>query len=463
MTTLINKEAERAVLNAALLDSEAAQEVIKLPENTFSDPFHAVVHRAIVQMGGKEVDLITVDKKLCEMGYTNTMTLVNMFTDTFHIRFAFKRYTDILRDLATRRKLVSEAEKLAEKATDISEDVPTVRDAAIASLRAVEATSGSGASMPASEAVVNFASYLDRIVAGDHSKHLYTGIPSFDSWLGGFYGPKLVVIGARPAVGKSAFALQIAYSAALRGKNVLLCSYEMGEEEIIARLVSRETMIPVDKIDRGQFDDNDYKRLGDAYASIYNLPLHLMTVGSKVSDIRREATRLMERGGLDAIFVDYLQLMTTNGASPDNRTQQVSEISRGLRTLSMELGVPVFALSQLNRDSTKDDRIPNMADARESGAIEQDANVFILLHKLSRAQVKDEMVDVYDMCEDNGQTLVLVIVDKNRQGRTGRAYAIFDGSIMTFIDASRQNPAVKALPPTWTASNKQSRMAHAEN
>lgn len=423
-------EAEEAVICLAVMHPNIAAETALLSQDMFTDPVCAAIHRVIVARKGNGIDLVTVVSDLNNVNGPSEEAVA--VCSQYFYKGHFKEYVDLMKEALSRRSLLALGQSLEEAAQNTGEDISVIRDKALKALRDIN-DSAEGTSITASAAVLKFANLVDRMANGDHSKIMYTGLPSFDAWLGGFTGSKLIVIGARPGVGKSAFALQIGDLAAKCGKRVLLCSYEMSEEDIVARLVSRRSKIPVSTFDRGVFTPEDYDGMNEAYADIHHIPLNILTVGNRVGDIRKEAMRLSENGGLDAVIVDYLQLMSASSAR-DGRAQQVAEISRELRLLSMELGVPIFALCQLNRNSESEGRRPAMSDARESGAIEQDANVFILLHDPDKAKIPSKLWGVYDWAEEAKKMLVEIVVDKNRQGRTGTTYAIFDGTSMTFTD-----------------------------
>ena len=268
-----------------------------------------------------------------------------------------------------------------------------------------------------------------------------TGISSLDSILGGFKPGEMVVIGARPSVGKSILALTFCVNAAKHGKRVLLVSLEMNEVEITERILANTANIPLNAMVNASMTDQNVMDLGASLGAVSRLPMWYCLEATTVERIRKAAYRLYEDGGLDMIAVDYLQLMEATLSGKQSRQEQIAEISRGLRKLSMELNIPVIVLSQLNRSSegySKDgqmtQREPTMSQARESGAIEQDANVFMLLHAPRRDEMStQEDADMWDAMKAKGMTLIRLIVDKNRQGKRGRILVAFDGEHMRFL------------------------------
>lgn len=266
-----------------------------------------------------------------------------------------------------------------------------------------------------------------------------TGIADLDRLTGGFRGGKLVVLGARPGVGKTALALHIASHVARHTGPVLIVSLEMDETEITARLVAAESGVDVQKLESGRLETDDWLRVTPAAAEVSQLPIRMTTSAATPMQIRREAHKVKEAQGLAMVMVDYLQLLRCDGKR-SSRYEEVSEISRELKLMAMDLGVPVLALTQFNRESEAGKngqaakRPPRMAEAKDSGSIEQDANLFIVQYAPGEPGSDPRDQQASAMCKGFGHEWQQLIVEKNRQGRTGVIDVGFDKPHMRFIN-----------------------------
>ena len=302
--------------------------------------------------------------------------------------------------------------------------------------------------IPISEACVSTYAQLeaDQQHPNEPSRKILSGISTLDNKLGGLRGGEYIAIGARPSVGKSILALTFCVNAAKQGKKVLLVSLEMNEVQITERILADQSDVPQNTITSGNLETDAWVGLARAIGPISGLPLWYSLEATTVEKVRRAAYQLYENDGLDMIAIDYLQLMEATYARKQSRQEQISEISRGLRKLAAELKIPILVLTQLNRssvnervDGKKVKREPTMSEARESGAIEQDANVFILLHNPDRDEMRDEAErETWDNLEQQGMTMMRLIIDKNRQGKRGRLTVAFDGDHMRFLPIVRK-------------------------
>lgn len=448
-----NLEAEASTLGAAILDSKCAKTLSEVPSEIYYDQRHQLIHAAVASLvkDGKPVDLVTMDQ---EMGNRNTLDMVGGPSYLVELCQAvpttvnMKYYLQIVQACAMRRQMRLISKELNEKLADPMQDPNEIREWAARTVRevrlgdTVQLISMNDACMATYEQLE-----ADQQKPDEPSKKIMSGIATLDNKLGGLRGGEYVAIGARPSVGKSILALTFCVNAAKQGKRVLLVSLEMNEIQITERILADQSDVPLNMITSGNLDMASWEGLAKAISPIAGLPLWYSLEATTVEKVRRAAYQLYENGGIDMIAVDYLQLMEATYAKRQSRQEQISEISRGLRQLAAELKIPVLVLTQLNRssvnervDGKKVKREPTMSEARESGAIEQDANVFILLHNPG----KDEMTtdsdrEVWENLDKQGMTMMRLIVDKNRQGKRGRLTVAFDGDHMRFLPIVRKD------------------------
>ena len=434
----LNLEAEQSVLGAALLDASAAELAAEMVQDDFSYPAHKIIHQAIRRMVNEHVpiDLVTMHKALMESnqmdlsggpGYLTQ--LINKTPTVANV----KTYITIVRECSSRRRLRAIGQELLDASADGLRTVDEIREQTALSIRDV--LSGESNLVTLSESIVETYDLMGS--KESISRAVPTGISEIDRCIGGgLLGSLLMVIGARPSVGKSILALTICLNAARSGKRVLFSTLEMDREEIDQRIFAREASVSLSEIVSRNIALDSWQLLADALPRISGLPLTYTTEAYTIEDLRRDAFRMYEDGGLDLICVDYLQLMHGSQRHYGTRQEEVADISRGLKQLARELKVPIIALSQLSRleKSNGKRQIPTMSDARESGAIEQDANIFILLHDPKYDELSSEYEkDLYKSLEEAGKTLILAIIDKNRQGRKAILWMAFDGDHMRIL------------------------------
>jgi len=257
-----------------------------------------------------------------------------------------------------------------------------------------------------------------------------TGFAELDKMTAGFQRNDLIIVGARPSVGKTAFALNIAQNVATTtGENVAIFSLEMGAEQLVMRMLCAEGNIDAQRLRTGSLTDEDWGKLTMAMGSLSNAGIFIDdTPGVKITDIRSKCRRLKQEHGLGMILIDYLQLILGSGRSGENRQQEVSEISRSLKQLARELQVPVIALSQLSRGvEQRQDKRPMMSDIRESGSIEQDADIVAFLYR----------DDYYDK-ESESKNIIEIIIAKQRNGPTGTVQLAFVKEYNKFVNLERR-------------------------
>jgi replicative DNA helicase len=430
-------EAEACVLGSILLDPEVLAEVAHLiSEDDFWSPAHREIYTAMCALDRKSspVDLITVAEelrlagKLESMGGTEALTsLVEMTPSPVNA----PQYARIVADYARLRKLLSATHEIQELCYSPGRQTTDVID--YAETLIFEATKREGSELFATLHDL-LGEAIDRLEHLFQRDHALTGIPSgfadLDQITAGFQPSNLVVVAARPSMGKTAFVLGLAQNAArLTKKAVAIFSLEMSKSELIQRLLASEAMIDLSHIRTGRMNDTEWKKLMTAAGRLANDPIYIDDTGAiTLMELRAKCRRLAARKEVGLIVVDYMQLMETGSFRREqNRQQDISEISRGLKLLARELSVPVVAVSQLNRaPEQRNPKTPLLSDLRESGAIEQDADLVIFLYRDSYYN---------DDSPEKGQAQV--IIAKHRNGPTARINLAFIEACTKFADLAR--------------------------
>lgn len=439
MDTTRNRSAELAIIGTALQDKPCAVNLSALPEDAFAHPDTAAAHRAIKRLiaRGAVPDLITVSDEMRQDEAEPEMMLVDAMQQGF-IPSLYGQYEALLLESRKRRILLSAGTALVQGATNPGESMDALTSTA---LEALQSSSGSMASTDMRHALEALMEALESSGKG----RCTTGIAELDRLTGGFRGGKLVVLGARPGVGKTALALWMAVHTARHTGPVLIVSLEMDEAELMTRIAASESGVDVQAMETGKLESDEWDRLTASYGELDRLPIRISTRATTPLQIRREAAAMQSRQGLAMIVVDYIQLMRADGRH-QSRYEEVSAISRELKRLAMDLGVPVLALTQFNRNSETslggkaERRKPQMSEAKESGSIEQDANMFLIqwAPPVPTDQGTDAWED-YHACEVNGWEWQILSVDKNRQGRTGFFSLAFDKPHMRFMCLDRRS------------------------
>ena len=432
-----NLNAEESLLGALLLSKEVVSQVSELQmlAEHFYKPAHQHIYSAIrgLMANGHAVDVVTVADELRRNGLLDDVGGVQSLNELQNATPAISnagRYAKIVQDTAILRKLISVAGEITELAYMEPDDVTKALDEAetkvfeVAEDRVIDSTRQLSDLLP-----VAMDKLQETFERGDTITGTATGFNDLDEILSGLQPSTLNIIGARPAMGKSALGLNIAAHVAKNThKPVLVFSLEMGHAELTQRILSSEAEVESQKLRTGRLQEPDWTKIGRAINRIDNIPLYLDdNPRVTVMEIRAKARRLKARaGGIGLIVIDYLQLMS-GGINPENRQLEVSEISRGLKILARELEVPIIALSQLSRGlESRADKRPMLADLRESGSLEQDADVVMFLYR-------DE---VYNRDSPDKASAELIIA-KHRSGPTGIARLVFRGQYTKFGNAAR--------------------------
>ncbi|MCH7669038.1 MAG: replicative DNA helicase [Acidobacteria bacterium] len=427
-------EAEESVLGAVLLSSEAINTALeKLHSEDFYHPSHQLIFEAITSLfdANEPIDAVTVAEQLRRSDSLDKIGGIGFLTkllDSVPVASSIDYYAGIVEEHALRRRLMNAGGQVAGYANEMELPLNEVLDLAEQSVYAVsDRRVGSGLALidPVLGQAVELAEL--RHQQGGDVTGISTGYLDIDKKLGGFNKSNLIILAARPGMGKTALALNIAQNVGTSGLPVAVFSLEMSREEIVTRMLCAAGRIDSQKLRTGQLTDNDFTKLSRAANELYKKPIYVDdSPGLTVTEIRAKARRLARRPGLSLIVVDYIQLMQGSGA--ENRQQEISEISRNLKSLARELEVPVLALSQLNRAlESREDRRPRLGDLRESGAIEQDADIVMFIYR-------NEYYHPEDM-ETRGTAEL--IISKHRQGSVGVIHMTFFPEFTLFGDLAR--------------------------
>ena len=424
--------AEQSTIGAMLISPDAVAAVFGVIRGQdFYAPKHELIFDAIVTLFGKgePTDVITVTDQLLKTesltragGADYLHTLTSIVPTAANVEY----YAEIVQEKATLRRLVEVGTRIAQSGyANVGEVTDLVNDAQ-AAIYQVSANVRGQEYAELQESIQAAVAEMEAAESrGGDLVGVPTGFSELDNLTHGLHPGQLVIIAARPAVGKSTLALDIARHAAIKKrKNVIFFSLEMSRSEIAMRMLSAETQIPLQSMRKGSMGETDWVRIADVRSKISDAPLYIDdSPNLTMVEIRAKSRRIAERIGLDMIVIDYLQLLTS-GKKVESRQQEVSEFSRALKLLAKELGVPLIAISQLNRKSEEaKDKKPDISQLRESGSLEQDADVVILLHRPDLGEKEHPRAGEAD-----------VILAKQRNGPTGTVVVAFQGQYSRFAN-----------------------------
>ena len=408
--------AEQSVLGGMLLSKDAISDVVEiLRERDFYRPAHELIYDAIVDLYGRgePADPVTVSAELTKRGdlvraggapYLHT--LISSVPTAANAGY----YAKIIRERAIMRRLVEAGTKIVQLGYTDEGEVDDAVDQAQAEVYAVTERREAEDYVQLSELLPAAYDEIEKISAGVVGEGVKTGFKDLDALTNGFHPGNMIVLAARPAVGKSTLGLDIArYASIHKRETSVIFSLEMSRSEITMRMLSAEARVPLNNIRSGQLGEEEWAKMARRMGEISDAPLFIDdSPNLSLMEIRAKARRLKQRHNLKLIVIDYLQLMTS-GKRVENRQQEVSEFSRQLKLLAKELNVPVVAISQLNRSpEQRSDKKPMLSDLRESGSIEQDADLVILLHR----------EDLYDSQNRSGEADLIVAKHRNGPTRT---------------------------------------------
>lgn len=443
-----NIEAEQAVLGAIIGNNEALHHAEGLKAEHFYHPVHAEIFKAIVglvDVGSVATPITLRDKVNCEPAYLAKLLGLSASFVNVHL------YSRSIIDLALGRKL-----------TEICRETIEDTDSTVSAIEKQEQLEKKLFALAENDVggFKHIASAADMVIARAEIAHtasgellgIDTGLKDVNSVLCGLQAPDLIILAGRPSMGKTALATNMCKNAAQRGYKVGKFSLEMSAEQLTARMISTESGVPFTVMSKGMFNTDQFRALVDARDAIKRLPIHIDdTPALSISALRSRARRMKRKHGLDLLMVDYLQLCTT-GAKGANRVQEVSEITQGLKAIAKELHIPVIALSQLSRKvEEREDKRPQLSDLRESGSIEQDADIVMFVYREEyyvERNKPDENSPKYvdwltkiDACKGKAE----LIVAKHRNGPTANIELQFKGATTAFHDKDDGLPYYSAV------------------
>jgi replicative DNA helicase len=429
-------EAEQSVLGSILLDKDA---MISVSETLIPEDFYKEAHRVIYECMLKlynnqsEIDLITLADELRDQGYLDDIGGIAYITSLSTIvptTSNIKYYINIVKEKSISRQLISAANDIINLGYDSSTKVEDVLENAEKKIFDISQERTTNDFQPINQVLTETLSMLEKLYEEKSDvTGLTTGFRDLNKKINGLQRSDLLLIAARPAMGKTAFALNLVQNAALKGDaSVAVFSLEMSKEQLVQRMVAAQSSVELKKIKTGTLAANDWPRITDGMAVLSGAKIHIDdTPGIKISELRSKCRKLKIEKGLDLVLIDYLQLMEGEGHN-ESRQQEIAKISRSLKILAKELDCPVVALSQLSRaPEQRADHRPMLSDLRESGSIEQDADIVMFLYR-----------DEYYNPDTERKNIGEVIVAKNRHGETGTVELVWFGEIQKFADKMRE-------------------------
>lgn len=474
-----NVEAEAALLGALLIDNRLVDDVQRiLREDHFFDPVHGRIYQAIIKM---VVDknmvanpvtlkpMFEADEGLKELGGVGYLVKI---TESGVALIGARDFATQIYELALLRALIGVGREMVEKAVDTSDAVDPkaqIEEAEVELYKVAEAGGESGATKSFASAAAEAVTMAQRALnSGGNVSGYTTGFSSLNHHFGGLHKSDLIVLAARPGMGKTALATNIAFETALRfqrdqedgieesiGAPVAFFSLEMSADQLATRILSERSRISSEKLRKGQISQEEFRNLARAAAELESLPFYIDdTPGLTIAALRTRARRLKRQRGISMIVVDYLQLLQGSARTGDNRVQEISEISRGLKTLAKELEVPVLALSQLSRAvEQREDKKPQLSDLRESGSIEQDADIVLFIYRedyyhgfaeppmiTEQSSPEDrEKRSAWELKNQEVAGQAQVIIAKQRHGATGTVTLHFDREFTRFSDMAYED------------------------
>jgi len=464
-----NIEAEAALLGALMIDNRLAEDIqLKLKPHHFFEPLHGRIYEAILRLTDRNMianpvtlrPMFEADEAMKEVGGAAYLA---QLTGSGAALIGARDFAQQIYDLALLRSLIGVGRGLVESALDTSEEVAPLEQIEKAETELYKVAEEGGAEGKAksfAEATRDALQTAERALnSGGHLSGITSGLESLNAKIGGLHKSDLIIVAGRPGMGKSALATNIGFAAAQRylrdiedgiepekfaGAPVALFSLEMSADQLATRILAEQSSISSENLRMGKISKQEFRQLARAAGELESLPLYIDdTPGLTIAALRARARRLKRQKGIGMVIVDYLQLLQGTGRNAnDNRVNEISEISRGLKTLAKELEVPVIALSQLSRAvEQREDKRPQLSDLRESGSIEQDADIVMFIYRedyyLGARQPSDDHPDFAAWQEEMERAYgrAEIIVAKQRHGATGKVRVKFDSRITKFSDA----------------------------
>ena len=430
-----NLEAEMSILGACFLSTYALDKVCEeVTPDMFYSEANKKIYEAIFSLHQNKIPLdstvlVNEIEKHDNINSIGGLEYLGEVIDAVITAANIDYYIDIVREKALRRKLVEVSTNITTSAFDEETETNDIIDNAEKSIFSVTKSRKAGEFKSIKDVMKSTQARLEDLAKNDKDiTGIATGFYDFDKLTSGLHENELIIIAARPAMGKTAFALNLAVNAAINSKkNVALFNLEMSAEQLAMRMIAAQGGIDQNKLKTGRLEHNDWKKVNEAMSELSDTNLYIEDAsGISVGEIRAKCRRLATQGpGLGLVLIDYLQLIDGGSRYAGNRQQEVSEISRSLKTMAMELGVPVIALAQLSRSvELRENKRPIMSDLRESGSIEQDADIVAFLYR----------DDYYNKSasEQTNISVTELIVGKHRNGSTGTIELLFERTMSNF-------------------------------
>ena len=429
-------EAEQAVIGSMLTDKDAVVSAIEvLKEEDFYRDDNKAIYEAILNLYNRSepIDIITVKSELETMGkfeQVGGLEYLAELPEKVPTTANSMKYIKIVEEKSTLRKLIKTANEIIELGYDPTEDVDDIMEGAEKKIFNVMQNKNQKGYSAMKDILVDSFTQLEELYnRKQHITGVPTGFADLDYKTAGLHSSDLVLVAARPAMGKSAFALNIATNAAIRAKvPVAIFSLEMSKEQMVNRILCSEAMVDSNKVRTGRLEEDDWTKLAEAIGPLSEAEIYIDdTPGISVMEIRAKCRKLKLEKNIGMVVIDYLQLVQGSNKRNGSREQEISEISRSLKILAKEIGVPVIALSQLSRAvEQRPDHRPMLSDLRESGAIEQDADIVMFLYR-----------DDYYNEDSEKKGIAEVIIAKHRGGSTGTVELLWLGSYTKFVNLEK--------------------------
>ena len=429
-------EAEQVVIGSMLTDKDAVMMAVeKLHPESFYRDDNKEIFEAIVNLYNRSepIDIVTVKDELTSMGLFDKvggLEYLVMLPDKVPTTANVEKYINIVEEKATLRALIKTANEIIELGYDQTEDVEDIMESSEKKIFDIIQKNNQKSYTPIKDVLIESFTKLEELY---NQKTRITGVPTgfieLDYKTAGLHGSDLVLIAARPAMGKTAFALNIAANAALRANTpVAIFNLEMSKDQLVDRILCMEAMVDSNKVRTGKLEEDDWAKLAGVVGPLSDSNIYIDdTPGISIMEIRTKCRKLKMEKNIGLIVIDYIQLIQGSGKKNASREQEISEISRSLKILAKELNVPVIALSQLSRAvEQRPDHRPMLSDLRESGAIEQDADIVMFLYRDDYYNKDSEEKDISE-----------VIIAKHRGGSTGTVKLLWMGNYTKFVNLAQ--------------------------
>ena len=430
-------EAEQAIIGSMLTDKDAVISAIEtLKEQDFYREDNRAIYSAMLNLYNRSepIDLITVKAELEAMGkfeQIGGLEYLAELPEKVPTTANASKYIKIVEEKSVLRNLIKTANEIIELGYDPTEEVDDIMENAEKKIFNIMQDKNNKGYSPIKDILVDSFTQLEELYnRKQHITGVPTGFVELDYKTAGFHSSDLILIAARPAMGKSAFALNIATNAAVRAKvPVVIFSLEMSKEQMVNRILCSEAMVDSNKVRTGKLEEDDWTKLAEAIGPLSEADIYIDdTPGISVTEIRAKCRKLKLEKNIGMVVIDYLQLVQGTNKRNGSREQEISEISRSLKILAKEIGVPVVALSQLSRAvEQRPDHRPMLSDLRESGAIEQDADIVMFLYR-----------DDYYNQDSEKKDIAEIIIAKHRGGSTGTVELLWLGSYTKFVNLERR-------------------------